>query len=483
MTVTNTANRWEYIGDGVTTTFPFTNLIFAATDLLVTWDGALKVLTTDYTIPGEGIGNHDGGNVVFTPGNVPPPGVVVTLVRAVPETQLADLEARKALPADVVEAGLDKLTVLVQQLRDGFEYGGIGAHEGWRNQGVVKAGAFTIAAADQGKTIICESAPWTLTFPDAATMPEDFVVALYNPSFTRAILVTFQPFFVGLDYWLFPLQTQFVGRAAGSRWWVRRSLRWQLLGDATYYVSPAGLENNDGLAATHPTTLYDALYRIRRDLDFNALTVTLQFAAGTYADAIDLGETVNWVGGGKLMLRGDPVTPGNVILNTGPGINTILVAGVKSGPVHVSGFAFTGAGTHIAAFSGAHVGIAGACAFGATAGFHVVASRGARVYISAAYTIDGGATAHFKTNLGGHIGFIQAVAATLSGTFNFGGAFADADSGATIHAAAGLASFVGGATGARYNVATNAVIATEGGGAAWFPGSVAGVTATGGQYT
>jgi hypothetical protein len=42
--------------------------------------------------------------------------------------------------------------------------------------------------------------------------------------------------------------------------------------------------------------------------------------------------------------------------------------------------------------------------------------------------------------------------------------------------------YSGAATGKRYAVATNAVLNTNGGGANYFPGDVAGTTATGGQY-
>jgi len=121
MTVSNTESRWQYVGDGVTATFPFTNLIFAATDLAVYWDETLKTLGPDYTIAVASIGKPTGGNVVFLPLKIPPAGVTVTLLRAVPETQLADLEARRSLPADVVEGGLDKNCVLIQQLHEGLD--------------------------------------------------------------------------------------------------------------------------------------------------------------------------------------------------------------------------------------------------------------------------------------------------------------------------------------------------------------------------
>lgn len=55
---------------------------------------------------------------------------------------------------------------------------------------------------------------------------------------------------------------------------------------------------------------------------------------------------------------------------------------------------------------------------------------------------------------------------------------------AVITAIVGAASvtYVGTATGKRYNAALNGVITTNNGGANFFPGSVAGTTATGGHY-
>ena len=42
--------------------------------------------------------------------------------------------------------------------------------------------------------------------------------------------------------------------------------------------------------------------------------------------------------------------------------------------------------------------------------------------------------------------------------------------------------FVGTATGKRYDIYLNGIIHTIGGGAGYFPGSTAGLVATGGQY-
>jgi hypothetical protein len=70
--------------------------------------------------------------------------------------------------------------------------------------------------------------------------------------------------------------------------------------------------------------------------------------------------------------------------------------------------------------------------------------------------------------------------ATLSGAPAFSSQFAFADRLGFITNANVV--YSGSATGTRYVANSNAVINTNGGGASYFPGSVAGSTATGGQY-
>ncbi len=114
MTVSSTDNRWSYQGNGSTAGFPYTNRIFAAGDLKVYVDGALRILGSHYTVSNVGV--PSGGHVAFA---VPPAdGTVVLLVRDVPPTQGLDLVSLGSFPAEENEKALDRLTVLVQQLID-----------------------------------------------------------------------------------------------------------------------------------------------------------------------------------------------------------------------------------------------------------------------------------------------------------------------------------------------------------------------------
>lgn len=110
MTVNSTVNRWSYLGNGVTTAFAYTNLIFAASDLKVYLAGVPQ--TTGYSV--SGVGAAGGGTVTFAA--PPAPSAPVVLVREVPATQDIDYVANDAFRAETHERGLDKLTVLIQQL-------------------------------------------------------------------------------------------------------------------------------------------------------------------------------------------------------------------------------------------------------------------------------------------------------------------------------------------------------------------------------
>ena len=70
---------------------------------------------------------------------------------------------------------------------------------------------------------------------------------------------------------------------------------------------------------------------------------------------------------------------------------------------------------------------------------------------------------------------------TVTGAPAWSTAFAQSSGGASIRAVGNVFSGAG-ATGKRYDATLNGVINTNGGGAAYLPGSIAGTTATGGQY-
>lgn len=112
MTITTTASRWAYSGDGTTSGFAYSSRIFAAADLAVYVDAALQALGSDYTV--SGADTVGGGTVTFAA--APAAGASVVLVRQVAPTQETDYQPVDPFPAESHERALDKLTVLVQQL-------------------------------------------------------------------------------------------------------------------------------------------------------------------------------------------------------------------------------------------------------------------------------------------------------------------------------------------------------------------------------
>ena len=112
-----TENRKTYNGNGVTDTFSFPYYFLETSDLMVYVDGVLKTITTHYTVTGAG--SEAGGTVVFTAGNIPASGTGnVVIVREVPYTQETDYPSGDKFPSASHERALDKLTMLVQRLKD-----------------------------------------------------------------------------------------------------------------------------------------------------------------------------------------------------------------------------------------------------------------------------------------------------------------------------------------------------------------------------
>lgn len=121
MTLSTTANKVSYAGDGTTTSFaiPFLFLENAHIEaILRRADGVetVWVLNTEYTLTGAAAA--DGGTLTvdtsptdYTPAS----GETLVIRRVVPETQETDYPEGGAFPATAHEQALDKLTMLVQQ--------------------------------------------------------------------------------------------------------------------------------------------------------------------------------------------------------------------------------------------------------------------------------------------------------------------------------------------------------------------------------
>ena len=121
MTVSTTIIKSSHNGNGSTTTFAYNFKIFADSDLVViirssTGAETTKTLTTHYTV--SGAGDASGGSITFTTGNTPASGETVVIRRNVPQTQAIDYIANDPFPAETNEEGLDRTTMIAQQVSE-----------------------------------------------------------------------------------------------------------------------------------------------------------------------------------------------------------------------------------------------------------------------------------------------------------------------------------------------------------------------------
>src|ERR1700734_555220 len=116
MSLTNTAFRAQYTGNGTTVSFAtgFYFLENSDVSVIVTVSGVNTTLNqgTDYTI--SGALNPSGGTVLCAV--APVSGATITVVRTSPLTQHTTFVDNDSLPAISLEEGLDKLTMIAQEM-------------------------------------------------------------------------------------------------------------------------------------------------------------------------------------------------------------------------------------------------------------------------------------------------------------------------------------------------------------------------------
>jgi hypothetical protein len=246
------------------------------------------------------------------------------------------------------------------------------------------------------------------------------------------------------------------------------------------YVSTTGNDSNAGLSAGSPFLTLQAAANAALNLyDTNGFSITINVADGTYAAGVGISRAL--VGGGSLNFLGNLANYSNCIISATNSSCFAYSGGIGS----IQGFKLIATGTANATqgngliASGSGIITFGSINFGACANTHMTADSGGNVQANAiAYTISGGSNEHIACNQG--FANIVSATVTIASAVTFS-AFAEAAVGGAIQALA--MTFSGSAvTGQRYAVSSNGVIFTNGGGANYFPGSVAGV-ATGGSYS
>jgi hypothetical protein len=255
-----------------------------------------------------------------------------------------------------------------------------------------------------------------------------------------------------------------------------------LRSDRTYYVRPDGNDGNDGRsndAAGAFLTIQHAVDTVADAIDLGGFDVTIQVADGAYDANVTLrpyvGRAANGLG---VMLRGNTAAPGNVTIDVTSGA---CISGFATPPWVIDGLSLStsSAGTYCVSANRCSITLQ-SMELRASVQAHVRANSNGEVALLASYAISGGAPSHLRSELASSVFVNPGITVTLTGTPVFAASFVEAVITAIVGAAS--VTYVGTATGKRYNAALNGVITTNNGGANFFPGSVAGTTATGGHY-
>lgn len=240
----------------------------------------------------------------------------------------------------------------------------------------------------------------------------------------------------------------------------------------TYYVRTDGSDLNNGLTDTSAGAFLTEQKAIDAacSLDLSIYSVSIYIRSGTWNENLNLKP---YVGVGPIYLIGDTTTPANVA-QTGT-----ITALRFAREWHLKGFKHT---SLVVAYPGSFVVVDGNTEFGTGSSHHLWA-YGGLIQIATAYTISGPPAAfcaHFYSTNGGYIYSSGAFTVTIQNNPAWGWSFAFARETGRIESSG--VTYSGACTGQRYYVDLNGVIQTFGSGANYFPGNVAGATATGGQY-
>lgn len=254
-----------------------------------------------------------------------------------------------------------------------------------------------------------------------------------------------------------------------------------LTANRTYYVRKDGSDANNGLADTAGgayLTVQKAL-NTAITLDFAGFNVTIQVRVGTYVEALSLAVPVF---GGLLTLTGDTTTPANVIIAPSPGGGALTV--LNFAVLNVSGIKVQSNGWYgMLAKDGGVIKMVGNCEFGACSVAGFSAENQAVFAVMSNYRHTGGGSYAMLAQWGGLVtNYGSGYTVTQVGTLAFT-AYSVASRGGLLFMQS-MAYSGGTVTGARYLSEMNAVIFTNSSANPnYFPGSAAGASTLGGQYS
>lgn len=258
--------------------------------------------------------------------------------------------------------------------------------------------------------------------------------------------------------------------------------RMKLTANATFYVNPnagagsgsfgPGRADSFGIYIGNPClTVQQAYDQICTHFDLNGFTATISGADGTYTSGI---VTAKLPVGGRVIFTGQG--GGSAFTGT----STPFVSN-DGGDLEVRSVNFSlGASVPCVKADGGTLRVGTGLVFNTNGSEHIQGNNGGKIIFAGNYFVLAGGAAHLSCRSGatasgtaqmallGNVSITEYAKATTMGSIN----------------AAGLTFSLGAfaVTGTRYAASVNGVIDTNGGGASFFPGTIAGTTATGGQY-
>lgn len=253
--------------------------------------------------------------------------------------------------------------------------------------------------------------------------------------------------------------------------------RERLTADRTYYVATTGSDTSDGRTVSTPLLTIQKAVDIVAKLDLNGNSVTISVADGTYTAGVS--DFKSPVGEGSVYLTGNVTTPSSCLISLASG-DCITASTYSQAKRYVTGFKVTSSsGSGLVVRDGAFLSFAN-IDFGACGLYQMHTLNGAILTAYGNYAVSGSAAVHLFAIYGSVVN-VNTKTVTITGTPSTTYGFVVARQ-ASMVSALGM-TFSGTATGPRYEANTCGVIFVNGAASTYFPGSVSGATATGGQYS
>ncbi len=336
----------------------------------------------------------------------------------------------------------------------------------------------TFAATDNGKVVRRSNsgAAMTDTLPGSSPgiLAAGWFTTILNSDPLASLTIAADAGSTVTGQVIIPPGRSIVINSDGAGYWTEGGIgRIQLQGNITLYVATTGSDTaNTGLTVGSPfATIQKAWNVLQAGYDLSGFVGTIQIADGTYAAGLTVkGQITGASSYTSVVINGNAASPANVVIQAamlGQWYPAFLVQNCKL----TSAYGLNSQYQAVIGFANV--------IFAGTGGAHIIAVDGGRVISAGNYSIIAGATNHLSAYNGGKISINGAVV-TLTGTPAFGNYAACSDQGTIV--VGGGTSFVGSATGARYNVTSLGEINTAGAGASFLPGNAAGTATSPGIY-